>query len=204
MRRQTLNQNGQSLLELLVALLILVVALTATITLIVNSINAGKESRNRLIATSLAREGVEIVRNIRDSNWIDPAAPNWDAGLTNGTTATATPIIGIVGSPTTITFDNGANAQVKEYNNAYVQGVGALGVSVQFYRVMYINSICQDSSNPPQESIVPQSSNDSCSVRFGGTYSKVGIRVISEVHWPAPNSSKKIVVEDRLYNWQEL
>ncbi|MFA5135076.1 MAG: type II secretion system protein [Patescibacteria group bacterium] len=76
------NQSGQTLLELIIAITVLVVALVATIVLIVTSINASREARNKLIATNLAREGVETVRNVRDSNWIDPTMqcddPNCD------------------------------------------------------------------------------------------------------------------------------
>ena len=35
------------------------------------------------VAAHLAAEGIEIVRNIRDSNWLDPSNPGWRDGLPN-------------------------------------------------------------------------------------------------------------------------
>ena len=196
------NQKGQSLLELLVALSILVVALTATIVLIVTSINAGREARNKLVATSLAREGIEIVRNIRDSNWIDTTDPSWDDGLIGDNTAT--PVIDGT-NPVTLNFSDNNFTVIKLDNNAYLQGSTAPDTDTQFYRLLYLNPICQDSSN--SEVIVDQ--NDDFTCGQSGTPvefypNKVGLRVISEVHWPAADSNKKVIIEDRLYDWQVL
>lgn len=64
------NQRGISLIETLVALFILAIGITAALSLVgyVSSITAS--TKNKIIATNLAREGVEAVRNIRDSNWL--------------------------------------------------------------------------------------------------------------------------------------
>lgn len=218
MKQSWHNQKGQSLLELLVALFILVMVLTATVALIVNSINAGRESRNRLVAANLAREGVEIVRSIRDSNWIDPGnptglppvnPPNWDDGLVGN--SPAIPFVNAVNAttPTILYFDPGSQnqTQVKLYSDSYVQGTGTPGSGTQFYRLMYLDPICQDGNNPPGEAIVSKGGNYLCG-QIGtdvAAYSnKVGIRVIVEVHWPDVTSSKKVIVEDRLYDWQVL
>jgi Tfp pilus assembly protein PilV len=196
------NQKGQSLIEMLVALFILVAALTATIVLIVTSINAGRESINKLIGTSLAREGIEVVRNIRDSNWIDPSGSGWDEGL-DGANSTAIPKIDGV-NPISLNFAENDFTRIKLYNNQYLQDTTA-GTDTQFYRLLYINPICQNDDNPPIEEIVSKESGDDCT-SFGNStdYSKVGIRIISEVRWPSSDSSHKVIIEDRLYNWQML
>ena len=195
------NQKGQSLLELLVALSILVVALTATIVLIVTSINAGREARNKLVATSLAREGIEIVRNIRDSNWIDTTDPSWDDGLIGDNTAI--PVIDGVNS-ITLDFSENNFTPIKLDGNAYLQGSTAPGTDTQFYRLLYLNPICYDDSDPVNEGIVPKETDNDCATEFGANYSKVGVRVISEVRWPTADSNKKVIIEDRLYDWQVL
>lgn len=206
MIHQPNNQKGQTLLELLIALLILVSVITATTTLIVTSINAGWDSANRLIASSLAREAIEIVRNIRDSNWIDPhdPVPNWDDGLSSLTVAEATPLVSTPGTTSVLYFDLVPEAQVKLNNGAYTQGAIAPGTNTQFYRVLYLNPICHNANN--DEIIVsPKDVTGQCG---SGSYTlypnKVGIRVIAEVHWPNLASSKKVLLEDRLYNWQIL
>jgi type II secretory pathway pseudopilin PulG len=58
------------LIEVLVAIIILVVgALSAVKLLGLASIN-NQLTKERVIATNLAREGLEAVRNIRDTNWL--------------------------------------------------------------------------------------------------------------------------------------
>ncbi len=194
------NQKGQSLLELLVAILILVMVVTATITLIVTSINAGRESRNKLIAASLAREGIEIVRNIRDSNWVDPTSPAWDSGLVG-----PNPVIPFVGlsTPTVLYYSTDSQDQTRLFlhNNVYLQGRGVPGLATEFYRLMYLNDICLNTTG--DEQIVDKDSTDDCT-SIGSGYEKVGLRVISEVHWPSETSDKKVIIEDRLYDWQVL
>jgi hypothetical protein len=46
-------------------------------------------SPSKLIATYLAQEGIEIVRNIRDTNWTEAALGGWDEGLTNCSSPTS-------------------------------------------------------------------------------------------------------------------
>jgi type II secretory pathway pseudopilin PulG len=209
MKRIRFNQNGQTLLELLIALLILVSVIAVTVTLIVTSINAGRESTNKLIATNLAREGVEIVRNIRDSNWIDPSVspvPNWDDGLVGGTTAT---LYVSISQPIRLYFD-ADQAQMYLYNDSYQQGSGVSGVVAQFFRTIKLNPICRynsgdtsDSSDGDEQIASTNTSDNDCS-GFGANYSEVGLKVISEVSWPSASSNKKVMIEDRLYNWQVL
>jgi len=194
------NQKGQSLLEMMVALFILVAALTATIVLIVTSINAGRESINKLISTSLAREGIEVVRNIRDSNWIDPSGPAWDDGLASDNTAIPK-IDGL--NPISLNFAENDFTVIKLFNNQYLQDTTE-GTDTQFYRLLYINPICHDDAGT--EEIVGKESSDGCDSfpdEGNGSFEKVGIRVISEVRWPSPGG-RKVIIEDRLYNWQML
>ncbi len=78
------DHRGQTLLEVLFAMVILIVALVATIALIVSSITASRESRNRLIATSLGREAIEMARSIRDSNWVTSLEKVCQGGSNDG------------------------------------------------------------------------------------------------------------------------
>jgi len=205
------NQAGQSLMEMLIAIFILIVALTATIVLVVTSINAGRDSINKLIATNLAREGVEVVRNIRDGNWIEPTNTEaWDAGLDIG--PVVVPIIvpfNLIAdsiSMDTATDFNDQKAQIyfSEANNFYYQKtVSPAEDQVNFYRLIYLNNICHDSNN--NEMIAEIGNADNCGAGdYTGYDDKVGIRVVSEVRWPNPTSGRKVQVEERLYNWQRL
>lgn len=63
-------QNGQTLIETIVAIFVLVTALSAGVGLAIYALTTSNKNFNEITATSLAREGVEMVRDMRDSNWL--------------------------------------------------------------------------------------------------------------------------------------
>lgn len=68
MKKNRNNPKGFSLLEVLIATFILVVGILGMIGLISRSITSAIEDRQAIIAAGLAQEGIELVRNIRDTN----------------------------------------------------------------------------------------------------------------------------------------
>ena len=76
--------KGFTLLETMVAVSILAAISVGSLTLISKSMQSASLSQNRLIASYLAQEGIELARNVRDSNWADnmyPVSVNWDDDL---------------------------------------------------------------------------------------------------------------------------
>lgn len=70
MKSSLFNKRGETLIEVLLAIIILLVGVTSAIKLF-NFINTQRQvTAERIIATNLAREGLEAVRNIRDTNWL--------------------------------------------------------------------------------------------------------------------------------------
>jgi type II secretory pathway pseudopilin PulG len=65
-----INKRGTSLVEVLIALFILVISGTAITTLLITSMHAASISAEKLVATNLAREGVEGVINMVNTNWL--------------------------------------------------------------------------------------------------------------------------------------
>ncbi len=63
-------KSGQSLLEAIIAIGVILVATISATTLIVTTISTGQISADKIQAANFAREGVEVVRGIRDSNWL--------------------------------------------------------------------------------------------------------------------------------------
>lgn len=63
------NQDGFSLVESLVSILLLSMAFTAVTGLFVVNISSASVVRNNFIAGALAQEGIELARNLRDSDW---------------------------------------------------------------------------------------------------------------------------------------
>ncbi|OGE79478.1 MAG: hypothetical protein A2751_01525 [Candidatus Doudnabacteria bacterium RIFCSPHIGHO2_01_FULL_46_14] len=69
-RSSAASQRGQTLIETVVALFILTTGLAAGLTLAVYALSSSSVSSNKVLASALAREGLEGVRRMRDSNWL--------------------------------------------------------------------------------------------------------------------------------------
>ncbi len=65
-----MNQRGQGLLEAIIGIGVIIAGTVGTVTLIMATIKAGRSTNNQVVAASLAREGIEVVRNLRDTNWL--------------------------------------------------------------------------------------------------------------------------------------
>lgn len=87
-----MNENkynqGQTVIEVLVSLFIITVGIVGTLMLANYSIQAGTQSRERVQASVLAQESIEVVKNIRDTNWIKMAngvtGVTWNSNLPVG------------------------------------------------------------------------------------------------------------------------
>lgn len=63
------KENGLTLIEALVSFFILTSAITGSFVLIQKNLIIASVIKNEVIASQLAEEGVEIIRNLRDSDW---------------------------------------------------------------------------------------------------------------------------------------
>jgi hypothetical protein len=69
------------------ALFILSTAIVAGLSAVNSGLSSTQVSKSKLIAANLNQEGIEIVRNIRDNNWLEQRTnPGllWDTGLSSG------------------------------------------------------------------------------------------------------------------------
>lgn len=69
-------QDGQTLIEVLLALGTAVVVLSATVVAVLSALNNAQFSKNQNIATQYAQEGMEVMRKMRNSNWSTLSALN--------------------------------------------------------------------------------------------------------------------------------
>ena len=76
------NERGTTLVEALVAILILVFGIVPSFAIIFTGNAFSSSVRNNLVASNLAQEGVEVVRAIRDANWFNNQV--FDVGLLDG------------------------------------------------------------------------------------------------------------------------
>ncbi|MBI4276325.1 hypothetical protein HY629_00605 [Candidatus Uhrbacteria bacterium] len=72
--------RGQGLLETTIAIGILSVGVLSILSLGASQLKAIRAAEDRLVAGELAREGMEIVRSVRDSNWLAGGTTLWTQG----------------------------------------------------------------------------------------------------------------------------
>lgn len=73
------QEKGFTLIEVLLALSIILIGIVAVFRVEVYVMEAARIANAKFKATFLAQEGMEVVKGIRDSNWLNERA--WDAGL---------------------------------------------------------------------------------------------------------------------------
>jgi len=80
-------KRGFTLLEVILAVFVLTIAVSGAFALISQAFVMASLSQSKLIASYLAQEGIEIVKNIRDTNWLTQRTDSdvlWYDGLDQG------------------------------------------------------------------------------------------------------------------------
>lgn len=78
------NGSGFSFIEVIISIFLITVGLVASVDLITNGLRDSIDSRDQLIAAGLSQEGVELVRNVRDNNWVQGVDSFTDFPATSG------------------------------------------------------------------------------------------------------------------------
>jgi hypothetical protein len=192
------NHRGQGLVELIVAIAVIEIGLFGVWSLFLVNFNTEREAELRIVGVNLAREGVEVVRNIRDSNWLkrklnetdNGQIINWDNGLAAGQYS--------VNYDSSELDDYSAEPLRFNPNNYYVDSLLATGNQTAFTRKIILKDICCDDgdNNLVCDSIV-YTVGSSCNSDL-----KIGINVVAEVSWSISGQSRHVVIEDNLYDWQ--
>lgn len=97
-----LNKNkGFTLIEIMVAISIMAIGLVGAYSVLPMIIKSQAVNANEFLASQIANEGMELVRNIRDNNWL--LGNDWTDGLTICSSGCEilhnTPLSQISGSP---------------------------------------------------------------------------------------------------------
>ena len=70
-KRLLIDKLGFSMIEVMVVISVITFGMLGLISLVVQNIQVQSVNKNFLIASMLSQEGLELVRNIRDENWLD-------------------------------------------------------------------------------------------------------------------------------------
>lgn len=81
--KKTYNKSAFSLIEMMTVILVVSIGLVGTTQLIAQSLDAQMINRGGIVAYQLAQEGLEIVRQKRDTNWFQSVG-DWRTDLADG------------------------------------------------------------------------------------------------------------------------
>ncbi len=200
-------QRGQTLLELLVAFTVIAVGLFAAVTLVFSNLNAVQRDSDEVVAVNLVREGAELAKQLRDSNWL--MGKNFDAGMENPFDVndwTVTPVWDGAPSRVLPPFDFSANdfthpntqivqTRDKVFANAFASDIS--GASTPFRRLMTFSHICYDDSISPGTYSFPTTPDPCLPPKR-----KVGVRVTSHVRWMRKTVTRDSIITEDLYDWR--
>ncbi len=217
------TRAGFTILEMLLALSVLSVGIMATFTLSLANLNTAKDNYQRILAANLAREGVEIVRNIRDTNWLkmeknladcdedglNPTPCTWDYGLDIEIANVDYLNSNLMSPNSSVTNVEECFAETEQCrlklaaNNMYDHDQNS--VESSFARLVLLQAICFDTEQTAANSYfdgpVDISTDLDCSDE--DFKNKVGVRVTSQVYWEAAGQGHTVELIEDLYNWRE-
>ena len=126
--------QGFTLVETLVAITVLLLAVTGPLTIAARSLNSANFSQDQITAFYLAQEGVEAIRNIRDKNAI--TGQSWLSGLENcqsGSSCT------IDSTDNSVNLCSGACPKIKYNSSSGLYGYNAGWSDSKFTRTIQIS-----------------------------------------------------------------
>ena len=136
MKIKIFNNQGISILEVVVAILIITIGMVGVLSLVIQNVEAQYINKNILIATGLAQEGLELVRNVRDLNWLT-AGNAWNQDIVgDGTYAIDYRGRGSINASVNTLNDAGARLYVNS-SNLYTHS-SADGAATDFYRLISV------------------------------------------------------------------
>lgn len=211
------TQKGFSLVEAIISISVLLVGVMAVVSLGIAMVTQARLTNTQVVASQLAREGVEVVRAIRDGNWLtaeDGGGGNWNDTLSSGTDySMVLHWDSILNNTWTVNFDATdfgncstgfdctrmyANSN-PPYDMAQFASVPPANyVATPYQRLLRLFPICRSLTDETVETFVT-SDGVTCS---SGTEEQVGIDIQVEVRWEEKGITRSTMVEEHIYDWK--
>jgi type II secretory pathway pseudopilin PulG len=171
--------GGFTLVETLVAVSIFSVSVIALMSFLATNISNTSYAKNKMIATYLAQEGIEYIRNIRDTYVLYPVNGDWNSFKTKLASCNSENGCGFDSSASladSIFQCSGNRCKLYLYNGNYNTNLN--GVDSGFTRIIL------------RELVGGQNSGE--------------IKIISTVSWTQGAVPHSITFSENLFNWVEL
>lgn len=189
--RKTLHTKSFTLVETLLAVALLSLAIIAPLGIASRGLTAATTGKDRLVATALAREAVEYVRNVRDTNrlvgdeWLDKIATGANNARCDQSDGC---VIDTLGLNSGSGNKNLVRAMTTSFDNTVLRIDSATGL-VSFTSNSGIGA---DNWTPTQFKRY---------VNVETVTSGREARVTATVSWKTMFSTKKVVITEQLTNW---
>jgi hypothetical protein len=168
-------KKGFTLLEATIGIFIIVVGLVGGISAVLQIVSLSSFSSARLTAAYLAQEGIEIIRNVRDGNWLEARTATstpWDEGLTGCSSGCIADYNHSYGPNTTDPAFHAFSGQYLNLGSSGFYGYGA-GNQTNFQRKIIIQK--------------PDANR---------------LEVTVEITWSERGKSYAFSAQENLYNWR--
>lgn len=116
-----IQNNGFSLIEIVVAIGIITVGLMVIVTLFNQNIKSEIRNKNKLIATYLANESIEVIRQQRDNTWFKGGVDTWMHSIPTGDVAIGLDDSGDIRKGWEIVTSDSGRRKIYLSDNSYVQ-----------------------------------------------------------------------------------
>jgi len=169
-------KGGFTLVETIVALFLIVSALAGPFTLATRGVFSAKFSKNKLVALNLAQEGMEIIREMRDTNIL--GGSDWRGS-------------GSCASPCTILANGDYNVDA-----VHDQPGSILSGNITPLRLNSSGFYDRQSGGVTEPSFtrVIRICSGGCAADEMG--------VVSEVTWTESGVARRVELDDKFYNWR--
>ncbi|MBI2055632.1 MAG: hypothetical protein HYT42_01940 [Candidatus Sungbacteria bacterium] len=170
-----ISGEGFTLVETIIALFLIVSALAGPFTLATRGIFSAKFSKNKLVALNLAQEGLEIIRQMRDTNILNGA--DWRG-------------LGSCTAPCTV-LANG------DYNVDAIHDQPGVVLSQNISPLLF-----QDGFYDRQSGETRQPSFTRTVRVCSGGCADGEMQITSEVTWQEGGMQRRVTIEEKLYDWK--
>ncbi len=185
------NKKGLTLLETTIALGILMLGILASLTLMLSSFSYIQTTENEIVVVNLAREGLEIVRSIRNNNSYKPDSDKTKIDIFSGA------------------FDgNGYIVDTVNHNNLSTQAINVTNINQcnsgdNTICNLYLTDTGRYTHDPSSGSLSNTKTAFSRLVTIEASpdnyYEKI---ITSTVSWQVKGRTRTFKIESRLTDWQ--
>ncbi len=198
--------KGLGFLEVIIALSVMIVGVTTGITLTTYNLANVVVAENQVLATGLSREPIELIRALRDSNWL--SGTDWHSGIDPSSNYVMFQYFDEKNSVWKLKWVQESDLENCERCNViynpdkkmYLQNIDEndqpiSGATLTGYRRWTrVKNICWDSGN--QKQYIPDYSQ-SCEGN-----PMIGWRLTTDVSWYDSQNKKTLTVSEDIYDWR--